>query len=195
MFNKLSTKICQSFIKSQSIDEESYELYEYGIFLLIANLFFAMEILLFGAVFRCLFGAVVFYISFRIIRVYAGGYHADTETRCEIITTLIFLAITYFISISNQQNFQVLVFILTAIAIPIIIIFSPLDTPAKPLDDDEKRKYRRISYVILLIIVSVIIIAILFNIKSLFIPCCFSLIVESILLVAGVIKGRLVSGH
>ena len=145
MFNKLSTKICQSFIKSQSIDEESYELYEYGIFLLIANFFFAMEILLFGAVFRCLFGAVVFYISFRIIRIYAGGYHADTETRCEIITTLIFLAITYFISISNQQNFQVLVFILTAIAIPIIIIFSPLDTPAKPLDDDEKRKYRRIS--------------------------------------------------
>ena len=195
MFNKLSTKICQSFIKSQSIDEESYELYEYGIFLLIANFFFAMEILLFGAVFRCLFGAVVFYISFRIIRIYAGGYHADTETRCEIITTLIFLAITYFISISNQQNFQVLVFILTAIAIPIIIIFSPLDTPAKPLDDDEKRKYRRISYVILLIIVSVIIIAILFKIKSLFIPCCFSLIVESILLVAGVIKGRLVSGH
>ncbi len=195
MFNKLSTKICQSFIKSQSIDEESYELYEYGIFLLIANFFFAMEILLFGAVFRCLFGAVVFYISFRIIRIYAGGYHADTETRCEIITTLIFLAITYFISISNQQNFQVLVFILTAIAIPIIIIFSPLDTPAKPLDDDEKRKYRRISYVILLIIVSVIIIAILFNIKSLFIPCCFSLIVESILLVAGVIKGRLVNGN
>jgi len=195
MISYLSNKLASYLVKANCIVDEEFSLYAYGLFLLIANVIFIIILFIFGAIFHCIIENLVFYISFRAIRSFAGGYHADTEMRCEILTTLSFFITTLAIFLSEQQNVQIIVLIFAIIAIPIIAVFSPLDTPAKPLDDDEKKKYRKISLVILSAITFIIIISTIIRIKLLIVPCCLSLILESILLVAGVIKGRLVSGH
>ena len=195
MLTKLSKKICIQLVNNNKITDDEKELYVYGVFLLLSGILSTLIIILFGFIFGCLLETIVFYISFRGIRDYAGGYHANTEIRCQLLTTLTFLSSTYIISISDRLIFQKIIIVLSIIAIPIIIIFSPLDTPSKPLDTDEKKKYRKISLIILSAITFIIIISIIFGIKLLIVPCCMSLILESILLVAGVIKGRLVNGN
>lgn len=195
MLTKISKKICKQLILSNRITNDEEELYVYGIFLFLSGILSTLLILFLGLIFSCLLETIVFYISFRGIRDYAGGYHAKTEMRCQLLTTLAFISSTYIISISDQLILQRIIVILSIIAIPIIIVFSPLDTPAKPLDLDERKKYKKISLIILSVIISAIIISIIFKIKLLLVPCCLSLILESILLVAGVIKGRLVNGN
>ena len=195
MISYLSNKLASYLVKTNCIADGEFSLYAYGLFLLIANIIFIIVLFIFGAIFQCIIENLVFYISFRAIRSFAGGYHADTEMRCEILTTLSFFFTTFAIFLSEQQGVQIIVLFFTIIAIPIIAVFSPLDTPAKPLDTDEKKKYRKISFLILSIIVLIIIVSSIFKIKLLLVPCCLSLILESILLVAGVIKGRLVNGN
>ena len=195
MFSKLSFIICNHLINHHKLQNEDKELYTYGFFLVLSSSFFGLIVFLFGLLFSCLFKALVFYISFRVIRIFAGGYHADTEMRCEFLTTLSFLAATFLISISEKPIIQIIALVGAFLSIIAIAIFAPLDTPAKPLDEDEKRKYRRISLIILSVIVSVIIVSLLFHIQLLLVPCCLSLVLEGILLVAGKIKGHLIASE
>lgn len=193
MFSDLSLLLCEYLINHNRLKKDEKELYTYGIYLVIANIFFLLLVLFFGLLFKCLIKTLVFYISFRIIRSFAGGYHADTETRCEILTTLSFLCVTIIISRSELVFVQTIVLLLTLISIPTIVILSPLDTPAKPLDSGEKKKYKMISCIILLVIVCTICSSLIFDIKLLLVPCCLSLILESILLLSGKFKGNIVN--
>lgn len=195
MLNKLSIIIVDFLIMNNVVELVNKELYQYGFFILLSDIFSILLITFFGIFLNCFFESVLFYFIFRFIRIFAGGFHANTETRCEILISLLFLGSTYTISISKQVNIFKIILGITIFAILIITIFSPLDTPEKPLEPDEKKKYRKISLSILLIIVLIIIISIILKIKLFIVPCCLSLILESILLVAGVIKGRLVNGH
>ena len=71
-----------------------------------------------------------------------------------------------------------------------VCIFSlcPLDTPEKPLTDKEFKYFRKVSWLILLVIVAAIVLSYVFKFQIVTVPCCLSLILESILLVAGKIK-------
>lgn len=193
MFSDLSLLLCEYLISHNRLKKDEKELYTYGIYLVIANIFFLLLVLFFGLLFKCLIKTLVFYISFRIIRSFAGGYHADTEMRCEILTTLSFAATSYLISIPENLFIQSTALICAFFSVVVIAVFAPLDTPAKPLDDDEKRKYRRISLIILSVIVSVILVSLLLKIQLLLVPCCLSLVLEAILLTAGKIKGHLIA--
>ena len=193
MINSLSNKFSMYLCKRNYITKEDCELYTYGFFILFSNIFFTILILLFGIFFRRIPECLVFHISFRAIRNFAGGYHADTETRCEIFTSLCLFFASFLISLSANQTIQQTVLIASLISIPIILILSPLDTPEKTLDANEKRRYRKISHIIVTLIVSVIIVALYFKITILLVPCCLSLVLESILLILGKIKGHLIA--
>ena len=193
MINRFSNLLCDFLIELDMISYEDKHIFVYAFFLIISSVFFFSLTIFFGLIFNCIINCIVFYISFRAIRHFAGGYHADTEMRCEILTTLSFLAATYFISLSEKTVVQIIALVGAFLSTIVIAAFAPLDTPAKPLDEDEKRKYRRISLIILSIIVSVIIVSILFKIQLLLVPCSLSLLLEAILLTAGKIKGHLVT--
>lgn len=192
MFNYCSNKICKILLDNKQIEEDELELYKYGFFLLLSNIFFTILIIVLGLLFGNIFETLIFYISFCTIRHFAGGYHANTEIRCDIITTLFFTVSVFLISLSEQRNIKIIVLFLSALSVVTISVLSPLDTPAKPLDSDEKKKYRRISLIILSVIVVLIIISYIFKIKYTLIPCCISLILEAVLLLAGKIKGQIV---
>ncbi len=192
MLSKLSSKICIRLIRAKALREDEYELYQYGFFLLLSHIVYILVTLLLGLAFHCILEMVIFYIAFSSIREYAGGFHADTEMRCEIITTLSFLGVAFLISASENTVVQFAALIASALAGIVVFILSPLDTAAKPLDREEKKKYRKISLLILVAIVCTIGISLILKLKFLWMPCCLSLILEAALLVAGKIKGDLV---
>ena len=193
MLNTLSLRIVNYLFVKKIIKSDCKDLYHYGFFLLLSNVTFSIIILTLGALFKCVLANLLFYVSFCAIRIFAGGYHADTETKCEILTTLSFLCVTIIISRSELVFVQTIVLLLTLISIPTVVILSPLDTPAKPLDFGEKKKYKMISCIILLVIVCTICSSLIFDIKLLLVPCCLSLILESILLLSGKFKGNIVN--
>lgn len=188
MINNLSTHIIDKLISKGNITEDERELYIYGLFISISHLMYLILAIVFGLIFKCFLESVIFYIVFQFIRMYAGGYHAATETRCEILSTLSIIASIGIIKLSKIYDFKTTLLIITLISMVIIFILCPLDTPEKPLTEKEFKYFRKISWIILLVISIAIIVSYFFKFDLLFAPCCISLILESILIIAGKIK-------
>lgn len=184
MISKLSKKI----VNQLNILDDEQELYEYGFFILLSQILYFIIAIIIGTICGTVFESIIFYIAFQFIRRYAGGYHASTETRCEILSTLSILACIVVIKLSKTYDIQTVLLIIGALSAVCIFVFCPLDTPEKPLTDKEFRYFRKISWLILLAIVVAIIVSYIFKFKIVTVPCCLSLILESILLVAGKIK-------
>lgn len=188
MINKLSEFLAQSLITNKNITKNERELYTYGFFILISHSLYFVLASLFGIIFKCFLETIIFYISFQFIRRYAGGYHAETELRCEIFSTLSIISCVLLIKISKEYNFNLILLFFALICSIIILIFAPLDTPEKPLSQKEFKYFRKISLIILISILIAIALSYYFKIKYIFLPCCISLILEGILISAGKIK-------
>lgn len=188
MINKLALKTARKFVKSDNTKYNSIEIYQYGFFVLYSNLIFFFLIVILGVIFNVFLSSVIFYFAFFLIRQFAGGYHAATETRCEILSTLSILACIAVIRLSKTYDFQTVLLIISAISAVCIFVFCPLDTPEKPLSDKEFKYFRKVSWLTLLMIVVAIIVSYIFKFQMVLVPCCLSLILESVLLVAGKVK-------
>lgn len=188
MIGKLSSKISDLLIRKSVIDSEDQELYVYGFFMLLSQLLYLIIACIFGLLFQCFLESAIFYFAFQLIRKYAGGYHASTEGRCEIMSTLSILACIVMIWLSRSYDFSLLLFCISLVAVLVIAVFCPLDTPEKPLSNKELKYFRKISWLILFIIAALIVVSYIFGWSYIFSPCCMSLILESILIIAGKIK-------
>lgn len=188
MINNLSALLTDKLLAKGSITEDERELYIYGFFMLLSHIMYFVLACIFGILFKCFIESIIFYIAFQFIRRYAGGYHAATETRCEILSTLSIIASIGIIKLSKIYDFKTTLLIITLISMVIIFILCPLDTPEKPLTEKEFKYFRKISWIILLVIFTTIIVSYFFKFNLLFAPCCISLILESILLISGKIK-------
>ena len=188
MISKLSDYLTEKLLSNGIIIDEDKELYIYGLFMLLSQLMFFIIACIFGLLLKCLFESIIFYIAFMLIRRYAGGYHASTETRCEILSTLSILACIVVIKLSKTYDIQTILLIIGAVSAVCIFVFCPLDTPEKPLSDKEFKYFRKVSWLILLMIVVAIIVSYVFKFQMVLVPCCLSLILESVLLVAGKVK-------
>lgn len=188
MINNLSVYFTEKLLSNGTINDEDKELYIYGLFMLLSQLMFFIITCIFGLIFKCILESIIFYIAFQFIRKYAGGYHASTETRCEISTTLSILACIVLIRLSKTYDFQIALVTTAAISAISIFCLCPLDTPEKPLSGKEFRYFRKISWLILFVIIIAITVSYIFKFQIITVPCCLSLILESILLAAGKIK-------
>lgn len=193
MIGKLSDKIAQILERQSIISADDRELYTYGFFVLLSQaLYFAMA-LVFGILFKTIAESVVFYIAFLFIRKYAGGYHASTEARCEIMSCASILVCIAAIKLSKIYNFDTAILYITLIAAVCIFFLCPLDTPEKPLSEAEFKHFRKISLVVLLVVTAAVIVSYFLNLSFLFAPCCMSLILECILLIFGKLKKNSIS--
>lgn len=188
MISLLSNKIVYRFFKRTDILADEQELYRYGFFILFSQILYFIIIITIGILCKAILESIIFYIAFQFMRRYAGGYHAATETRCEILSTLSIIASIGIIKLSKIYDFKTILLFITLMSVVLIFFLCPLDTPEKPLSEKEFKYFRKISWIILLVISSIIIVSYFFKFNILFTPCCVSLILESILLVAGKIK-------
>lgn len=191
MISSLSERIANGLLKQSNIKDDEQDLYQYGFFILLSQILYLIIACIIGVLLGTFFESIIFYIAFQFIRRYAGGYHASTETRCEILSTLSILVCIVIIRLSKVCDSQIHLLIISAVAAIIIFALCPLDTPEKPLSETEFRYFRKIAWLILSVISLVVIISYFVQLKWLqmfFAPCCLSLILESVLLTAGKLK-------
>lgn len=191
MISSLSERIANGLLKQSNIKYDEQDLYQYGFFILLSQILYLIIACIIGVLLGTFFESIIFYIAFQFIRRYAGGYHASTETRCEILSTLSILVCIVIIRLSKVCDSQIHLLIISAVAAIIIFALCPLDTPEKPLSETEFRYFRKIAWLILSVISLVVIISYFVQLKWLqmfFAPCCLSLILESVLLTAGKLK-------
>jgi len=131
-----------------SSNEEEQEIIKYGLHQGVLILLNILTLVICGILWKELpFVVLVFMVIF-ILRPYAGGYHANTELSCYLISTImmnIFISLHKIIVLSNMIFMGI--YIVTAM---FICIFTPVENPIHCLDEPERRKYAKKTKWILL---------------------------------------------
>lgn len=136
------TKYLIKTLKNNGIFEEKNEaVVRYGLTGLLSTLFSFITIIFIGICCNCLFESILFTISFYFLRIYAGGYHADTPIKCYGISLIISTTIFALIHNINVSIITLhIIFVITSIN---ILYIAPIDTTNKPLSLKEKKFYKK----------------------------------------------------
>ena len=188
MISKLSEYCTDHLIAEQYVKKDEREIYIYGFYMLISRLTFFLFAIIFGALIGCCIESIIFYITFQVIRRFAGGYHASTESRCNILSAFFIIICISFVCFAQRNNLQAImlgVYLLSAI---VILILCPIDTPEKPLSEKEYSTFKKISFGIVFLYTLLILVAFSLKWEKIFFSICVSLLLESILLLLGKVK-------
>lgn len=193
MIKLISKKIADYLCVSEN-NMESYELYEYAVYIVLSAVFHILTTIVIGVCFNLVFESVLFYLSFIAIRKFAGGYHSKTPAMCyvfSIIMTVSVLILLKVLVMYNNLYLQIFTFMCGILSVIVVIILSPLDNENNLLGDKEKHIYKIISIIntcVLFIIASVIII---FNLLSIGLSIYFGILISALVLIMRKIQASL----
>lgn len=72
------------------IQEEDIDKCQYGLDIFISSVLEVASILIIAAVVGNFFDTLIFFAAFIPLRVYAGGYHANTKLRCYLVSLSVY---------------------------------------------------------------------------------------------------------
>lgn len=153
MIKLISSKVARILCKDEK-HTDNYELYEYAIYIILSSAFHMATVIVLGLVFNLLTESLVFYLSFIVIRKFAGGYHAKTPVRCYLFSfasNIIILCLVKWLSSINTL-FIFIFIIFELLCVVLILLISPLDTENNPLNGQEKKMYRMLTSIITILI-------------------------------------------
>ena len=153
MIKLISTKVARILCEDEK-HTDNYELYEYAIYIILSSAFHMATVIVLGLVFNLLTESLVFYLSFIVIRKFAGGYHAKTPVRCYLFSfasNIIILCLVKWLSSINTL-FIFIFIIFELLCVVLILLISPLDTENNPLTGQEKKMYRMLTSIITILI-------------------------------------------
>ena len=141
MFDKISEKVTDAMVQQNTIQEENRALYSFGLqqgaFLLGGFLLF----LLIGWCFGMPCQTLLYLIFYMPLRMYAGGYHARTQTRCYVLSCVMLVIVLAIMKFAGQYTVAYLM--ATIIAGVCVFLLSPVEDENKPLDDKEVSVYSK----------------------------------------------------
>lgn len=140
----IAKSIVDKLSEHLTITEQKKEILIYGAILAITSLTNLLFTFFFGYLFNVLIEALIFTITTAILRKYSGGFHASTSTSCVIlgIVSTITLAklseLSWFSSYLPEITF--LSILLCFLCNYIFFTLAPVDSPAKPITNPQKKK-------------------------------------------------------
>jgi len=131
--------------KNNVIETDNMDIYVYGLDVLISGVVGALVILFAGILFNRVRLSVIYLATMIPIRMYTGGYHADTHMKCNISFLMVYMISVAMLNITIAYNFQNQVNVLAVLMLFVIYKYSPLENSNKYIDDTEKKKYHKIG--------------------------------------------------
>lgn len=134
-------------VRQNVIHEEDEELYEFALQSLFYSLAPFILSLFIGTILGQVRDGIVLSIPLCFIRKYSGGYHAPYGWMCMLISVSLLL-----VSILIQPYVQCNVWLLalSVLAFLSLSILSPIDSKNRPLEQMEKRRYKKSTIIMTL---------------------------------------------
>lgn len=152
---KLSKKIVDRLIIMGYVVGEQRNIYEYGVRQLIMYFGDLVGILIIGMYENAVLETLTIAILFMLLQRYAGSYHAPVRWLCYVGSMVLIIAsVEGYLILQNQKINIWFLFILAGG----VIFLSPVENKNKPLDEKEKKVYKRrcIQVCVIYIIIGVI---------------------------------------
>ena len=138
------------------IQEDDIDKCKYGIDLFISSFLEIISILAIAAFLGNFIETVLLFVFFVPLRIYAGGYHADTKLKCFIISLVMYGFSYTLANITPSEMFVLINIIGTLFSLIMVLIMAPIIHINKNVNDIERRNYRKISIEICLVETTII---------------------------------------
>ena len=121
--------------------EEKEEIIRYGLERIKSTCIMTLVTLLMGCIFQVFFQSIIFLVCFIVLRKYAGGYHADTQNRCYVISTVIIAVVLLAIRYMSDGSDNEIFILLQSLNFILLYFLVPVDNKNHRLEQWEKEKY------------------------------------------------------
>lgn len=143
MFTQLAARRVADWLIQGGNAAEEREVYEFGLEKLFSTLTNFAFVLCFGFLFGTPLQSLVFYVAYSMLRVYAGGYHAEKPLICFFISIGAMIPFLLLIRFQQIWNVPIVFYGLLVLGVAILVTLGPVEHKNKPLDDLAKVVYRR----------------------------------------------------
>lgn len=150
MIEKISKKILSFVAVYVSMDDDTAEVYQYGIEISLSTALNIVITMIIAFAFGSPLCGIIFLTCMILIRSYSGGYHAESYFKCNC-TMIMAFSIAFFTSKFlfhfNLTEFHIMASALMLAFIP-IYAFSPVKNEHKPLSESKAKKCRMVSIIL-----------------------------------------------
>lgn len=151
MLNKLSYILATKLLKKVGNSNYDLEVYVYGFELITSTLACFVTILLFSLSLSELKVGILFIIIFASLRIFTGGYHANTYRKCFVITNLSYILLVLIKKATWKIVPTEVWLCLLVIAIIYIWRKTPIINVAQPISVEKQKICNRNTKIILLL--------------------------------------------
>ena len=152
MLSKISYKLSSVVANSTGVDEDTREVYQYAVELILTTLIGFAAILAIAAITIGIEYGIIFLIFFSSLRSVAGGYHADSYLKCFCISCAMFAGAVIVHSILLYLDIRTVWMTIAAVASGIYIMRrAPVLHPNQPLNESRIQKNKQMAKVIVVI--------------------------------------------
>ncbi len=151
MFRNLVEDITFLLIKNKIVEIEKRDIYVYGLEVILLNGGLLITFLIISLLCEEMVNFLAYLIFFLPMRLFSGGYHAETSERCFVLSTIMFGA-----SIAASKLIPLLYIFTTgkiigAVSVLVILVLAPLINENNPLNQTQRRRNRIILCTLLFI--------------------------------------------
>ena len=104
MIYDLSVRLTSRLGKRGYLPDSEEEIVAYGLFSLLSKLMYAVICLILGLIFSVPLESMIFYAVFLFVKKYGGGFHASTEGKCMILSTIEILLSICFVFFAMRES-------------------------------------------------------------------------------------------
>lgn len=143
---QLSMRLTSWFVQKGLLKQQEYDVYVYCIDSLLAKIFFYMTLFAAAVWFHILPQTVWYYTGFTAFRYTAGGYHANSDKACTVLTWAVYIASMFLVqqlAESSAALVSVLAVCLILFGTATAIKHAPIDHFNKPVSAARKLVMRK----------------------------------------------------
>lgn len=155
MLAKQTARLADAMVESGTVKPEDKDIIAYGLSAAIEIASSIATTLALGFLFGRVLHSLVFLGAFSFLRTYAGGYHCEKASHCYWSSSGIVALALALVRFVPTRFLLPISAILMLLAIPTILHLAPVPAPHKPLDDIEKRHYRKKTIVHLCVLCTI----------------------------------------
>lgn len=144
MIHRIAKSITDFMLKKGSVKED-YEIYEYGVEVILANAVGVVGIIFFSIILNRFYHGLIFILLYALLRTRTGGYHADTYIKCNTYFYIIFVLLNLISDVAAIYNMGYVTGILVLIGYIVVCAYAPVENVNKRLSAESKDINNRIS--------------------------------------------------
>ena len=137
---RLSENIVNYYIKKKIVSPSMKIMYVYGVSLILNDILTFSIILAIAALIHGFYDGVIFLVTFYILRIRSGGFHAKKTWICRASMISTFLLVFISSKLITAASIEWIVIPISILSLMAILPIVPVENPNKILDENKKKK-------------------------------------------------------